>query len=235
MLFICCTVTIHVIAQSGSREFRDAQKNYLRERFPEAENNYRKSLEKKADPRTHYNLGNALYQQNRFEEAAGHYQKSLQMSKNKDLNGKAFYNLGNSLFNQEKYAESIEAYKNALKDNPDHLNARKNLSLAREMLKKQKQEQQQKNKEQESNKEQEQKQQDKQEQKNQDKKKVEQQSQTGEPAGEDKKGEENGSEEKRSGLDKNELNKLLDLIDEEDKNAQKKMRKGRDIKSKKDW
>jgi len=97
----------------------------------------------------------------------------------KDIAELTYYNLGNMAFNDEQYNQSIECYKNALRIDPDNLEARENLRLAQ--LKKQEQEQNQDQQDQQQQEQQEQQQQQPQEQQNQEDQQQQQQPQEQKP------------------------------------------------------
>ncbi len=81
-----------------------------------------------------FNQGNAYYKLKKYKEAIETYQKVVG-SENLQLSAKAFYNIGNARFQQNKLKESIEAYKKSLELNPDDIDAKYNLELARAKLK----------------------------------------------------------------------------------------------------
>ncbi|GIV31270.1 MAG: hypothetical protein KatS3mg029_0621 [Saprospiraceae bacterium] len=126
----------HVWMLRGDRAWEDGQ-------FEEAEENYRRALERKPTAQGEFNLGNAIYRQERFEEAMAHYRRAAEMATDPQLKARAFYNLGNASFQAGDLRQSIEAYKNALRLNPDDLASRNNLALALQILKQQQQQQQQ--------------------------------------------------------------------------------------------
>ena len=152
----------------------------------------------------------AQYQQKNYAEAEKGYEKVINSKAEMDVKSKAFYNLGNAYFNQEKYNEAINAYKKSLKINPSDVEAKKNLSIALKKRKKQDQDKDQKeNQNQEKQKE---------NNKNKDQK-------------------ENQNQEKQQKLSKEEAERLLRIIDNEEKNVVKKLPKQRaeDNVNEKDW
>jgi Ca-activated chloride channel family protein len=84
-------------------------------------------------------LGNALYKSDKKEEALTAYEKAQSQMTNYGERSNALYNKGVVLQNDKKLEDCIVAYKNALKLDPNNVDARHNLQLA---LKKQQQEKQ---------------------------------------------------------------------------------------------
>jgi tetratricopeptide (TPR) repeat protein len=93
---------------------------YKQQKYKEAEDNYRKSVEKKTQDVTgNFNLGDALYKQKKFADAGEQFNKLASApNNNKALAAEAYHNLGNSYLENKKLEESIDAYKKALLKNP---------------------------------------------------------------------------------------------------------------------
>jgi tetratricopeptide (TPR) repeat protein len=93
-----------------------------------------------------YNIGTALYKDGKYEEAFDKLQKAL-VTEDIQYEADAHYNQGNVHYQMGNYQEAIKAYQKSLELNPEDLDAKFNLELARKMLKEQlkpeKQEQQQ--------------------------------------------------------------------------------------------
>ena len=85
-------------------------------------------------PELSYNMGLALYGQEAYEEAAERFTHALE-TENASLGGSAYYNLGNTKFQAQDYVGAIENYVKSLELNPDDMDAKYNLELARKMLK----------------------------------------------------------------------------------------------------
>ena len=215
-LLLLLAVSFTVSAQKERQLVRDGNKLYNEKKFSDAEVKYKKSLEvNKSSVPANYNLGNAFYQQGKFDEATKQYET---VSSNKDLNNdqkaKAFHNLGNSMLEAKKYPESIEAYKNSLKINPKDNDTRYNLAYAQSMLQQQQQQQQQ-NKD---NKDQ------KKDQKNQKKDQKEQKQEQNKD--QQKKDQEQQKEaQKKQNISKEDAEKILQALNNDEKNTQKKLMK----------
>ena len=94
-------------------------------------------------PLNKFNKSTALAKQQNYDEALRYLEKTINNERtDKTLKSEAHYNMGNILVEQQKYSDAIEHYKNALKINPNHLNAKYNLTYALNMLQQQQQQQQ---------------------------------------------------------------------------------------------
>ena len=129
--------------QSDFRNFlREGNRQYNARRVDDAERAYRHALgiDERSDMAT-FNLGSALYRQERYEEAVKEFEKAASATTDKMEKARAYHNLGNSHLQQMKLKESIEAYKQALRNNPNDLDTKYNLSYAMDLLKQQEQDQ----------------------------------------------------------------------------------------------
>jgi tetratricopeptide (TPR) repeat protein len=93
-------------------------------------------------PQLHYDIGNVLYRQENWAGAAEAYEHALGAA-GPDLSARAAYNLGNALFHDEKYDDAVKAYTRALKGAPQDGDAKHNLEMALRALEVQKQKQRQ--------------------------------------------------------------------------------------------
>ncbi len=154
ILIIGISVTAN--AQSGHRYLRKGDKQYEEKSYSQAEENYRKALEKKPSDKGTYNLGNAIYQQKRYDDAARQYEEAAQKAKTPEVKAYAFHNQGNAYFEQKDYEKSVEAYKNALRLNPSDVSTKLNLALAQKRLQQMQQQQQEQQKKEQQKQEQQQ-------------------------------------------------------------------------------
>ena len=90
----------------------------------------------------HYNAANAHYRQGAYEPALQEIEQAL-IKEEGNLTQHSLYNLGNTFFQSEQYEQAIEAYKDALRLNPDDVQAKQNLELALRQLQQQQQQEQQ--------------------------------------------------------------------------------------------
>ncbi len=231
---------------------KEGNRLYEEGKYDDALTKYREAqIERPEAPEVQYNIGSALYREGAFEEAAKVTGNSLTTDK-ATLEANAHYNMGNALYRQKKYPEAIEAYKQSLSINPDDVDAKFNLELARKMLKEQMkpQEQQQQQQQQDKQKQQQQQEQDK----NQDNKDQQQQQKQQQQEEQDKQGEKNQQQQSREeadstqqqqgqqaepveGLTKEDAERILDALKDEQQHLQKEIRQGRSTPSHggKDW
>lgn len=233
MLLICLCASTWTHAQR--KEIVEGNTEYAGGRYRNAEAAYKKSVEKAPQQFIgSYNLGNALYRQNKFDEASQQYLNASANNNVNELQSKSMYNMGNSLLKSEKYAESIEAYKKALRLNPKDEDARYNLSYAQKKLHQQQQQQDQNkdNKDNKDKKDQQKKdqQQDKKDQQKKDQEKQNQQKD--DQAKQDQKKEEQKKQEpKQPKLSKEEAERMLKALKNDEKDLQKEKAKKYQVNS----
>ena len=223
MVFLSIS-SLAVFSQSANRLTKEGNQLYNEKKYNDAEVKYRKSIAVEKDNKAaQYNLGNAFYQEKNFESATKQYEQVLQR---KDLSqeqkANAFHNMGNSLLQEKKYEESIKAFKESLKLDPKDNDTRYNLAYAQSMLQKQQQQQQQ-----QQNKQDQKKNQNQQQQQQQGKDKKEQQQQQDENSAstdKSKNDKEKGKLEKQ-GISKEDAEKMLQSLNNDEKNLQKKLNK----------
>jgi Ca-activated chloride channel homolog len=179
-----------------------------------------------ADPAARYNMADGLYKNGKFPEAATLY-RSLGEDGRSPLAGPARYNLGNTLFQQKDYKGAIQAYRDALRVAPDDGDTLRNLETALRALKKQ--EEQQKKDQQDKDEQQQGKDKKGQGQDKQDPKggqKPEDEKKPKDPKGQKPETPEE-KEQKRfqqeAGMPKDRAMQLLDALQQNEKNEQKKL------------
>jgi Ca-activated chloride channel family protein len=226
VLLICIFMFFSVIlnAQSDKKFIRQGNREYDKNSFADAEVSYRKAIDKnKQSPNAVFNIGDALYKQNKYEDAGKQFIENINLNEDKNKKSEGLYNLGNSLLKANKVQESIEAYKGSLKLKPDNKEAKYNLAYAQDLLKQQqeqqKQQQQQQKDKQDQNKDskkeeqnKDQKDQNKDQQNNQDKQQQQQQQQ--------------------QGISKDDAQRLLNAMANEEKKVQEKVKLAKAVKSK---
>lgn len=241
-----------VSAQSAHQNRRDADKKYTQGLYNEAEEAYRKSLDKDPVMKGYFNLGNSLYQQQRFEEAREQYDKAIARTDKPEVLNKAYYNKGNSYFGEQKLKESIDSYKQALRYDPNDKEAMQNLLLTKQLLRQQQEQQQeqQQNQKQEDQKDQQKQDQQDQQKQDQGEENQEKEQEENEQSKEEQEQDQQKQDQSQMGQDstlldslkqmnvtREELMKLLKAIEDEDKQIQQKLRRGsvKSKKSEKDW
>ncbi len=197
----------------------NANKNLSEDKFVDAEAEYRKAISKSSENATApYNLGNAYYKKETYSEAFGRFKQAGEVATNKADKHKAYHNMGNVFMKRKEYEKAVEAYKEALRNNPKDEETRYNLALAKEMLKKQ-QDEQKNDQNQDQDKNQDQKDQDNKDQqdKNKDKKDGEDENKGDKDKEQDKKEGDEG-DKGDEGEDKKEDNKQGEGDDKKEDN-----------------
>ena len=248
LLFITgCTILLlsPSFGQTERSLLRDGNRSYNNTKYADAEVDYRKALEKNKDSRTGiFNLGDALYKQGRYTEAAQQYAMTASRTSDKDIKAQAYHNLGNTFMKVQDYAKGLEAYKEALKTRPDDPDTKYNYEYAREMLRQQQQQQQQKNDKQDKNKDK-QKQQDQQNKQDQNKNQQNknQQNKDDQAQNQQQKDQQKAQQDKtqtaakRQQISKEDAERILQALNNEEKDVQKKLHKKVpvQVKNDKDW
>lgn len=246
-LILSLFFTVNVGGQTPHNHLRKGDKNYNKKEYQQAEERYRKAIEKdKNSLNGVYNLGNTMYNQRRFDEAIKHYEDATGLTADPALKSGIYHNLGNAYIAQqqkmpdqqksEMIEKGINAYKDALRLNPNDPATRYNLAYAQHLLKRlnqqpppqSDQQQKQDNDNQSEDKNDNSTQQDNQNDEQQ-KPKNEQQKE------EDKEDERPKPQPKD--LSKEEAQKLLDIMNEEERKVQEKLKKkkGKRVRTNKDW
>ena len=115
----------------------DGNKALSEDNFIAAEVDYRKAIAKSSEnSAAPYNLGNAYYNSETYNEAFSRFKEAGEASTSKEDKHKAYHNMGNVFMKNKDYAKAVEAYKEALRNNPTDEETRYNLALAKELLKK---------------------------------------------------------------------------------------------------
>jgi tetratricopeptide (TPR) repeat protein len=219
------------IAQNKKSFLRDGNKLYADSNYNEAEIQYRKSLEKDQDYfNASFNLADAVYKQERYKEATALFDALRDDAPTETDLAKVYHNLGNSLVKEQNLEEAIAAYKSALRINPKDKDTRYNLALSTQ----QKKEQEQEKKEEEKENKDEQKE-------NKDEQKEDKEGEEKEKGNKEQKDEnkENKPEEKKEEISKETAEKMLEAIQQQEKELQEELQKkkvtGKKVKLVKDW
>lgn len=191
-----------------------------------------------ANARLDYNIAGALYENAKYEEAVDKYTKALS-TPDIDVQQASHYNLGNTHYRMGDYQKAITGFENALNLNPDDLDAKLNLELARKMLKEQMkpQEQQQDQQQEQEQKEQEQEQEEKEQgEDEQEKDQQDQQQQDEQQEDQQDKKDQQQMEDKKE-MSKEDAERILNALRDDEKDLQKKIKrqKGRGTYKGKDW
>ncbi len=228
IVFLLLFASISVKAQTN-RLLQQGNEFYDQKRYEEATANYLKALQK--DPTNTvgmFNLGSALYQNKQYDSSRSVMATTANAIKDKKGKAAANYNIGNTYMVQKKWEDAISAYKNTLRNNPQDVDAKYNLSYAEEMLKKDKNDKKEQQKKEQQKKEQ---QQDK-DKKDQDKKKEQQQD------NKDKKDDKDQQpQSQQSKLSQQQADQLLNALQQQEKKLQDKLKKEKGVRTRmdKDW
>ena len=211
--------TGYSFAQADKKLIRQGNREYEKNRYPESEIFYRKAIDKnKESADAVFNSGDALYRQKKYEDAGNQFIETHKMNEDKIKKSTSLYNLGNSFLMANKLQESIEAYKNSLKLKPDNPEAKYNLAYAQDLLRKQQQQEQQQQQQNKDNKDQ--------EKKEQDQKQDDQEKQN-----DDKQQKQQDQQEQQS-ISKEDAERLLNSIANDEKNVQEKVKLAKAAKAK---
>lgn len=141
VLFALGLVAAPVEGQAGRERVREGNRLYQEGRFAEAHQKYLEAMaEAPESPIIPFNDGNALYQDADYQRAMEAYQRAIETSDPR-LASSAWYNLGNALYRQQQLEESLEAFKQALRLNPQDGDAKHNLERVLEQMQEQQQQQ----------------------------------------------------------------------------------------------
>lgn len=241
----------------------EAGKDLESDDFVNAEAKYRRAIAKSAEnAAAPYNLGNAYYQKESYSEAFGRFREAGERAGEKPDKHRAYHNMGNVYMQRKEYEQAVEAYKEALRNDPTDEETRYNLALAKELLKKDPQQQQndqnEEDQQQEDQQEQEEQNQDQdqggedQQEQNQDQNQQEGDSEKEEnkegdgPEKEEKQQKPNPSEQEEqkrpprpNQLSPQQIENLLEAMENEEKKVKEKIDalkvKGPKVKKEKDW
>jgi Ca-activated chloride channel family protein len=118
----------------------EAEKNYKAGNYQKAFDNYKQAqIEDPGNESLKYNMGNTSYKLGKFDEASNIFKGLTESATNNQLKEKYTYNLGNSYYKLGKLEEAEKSYVEALKLDSNDIQAKKNLEKVREELKKRKQ------------------------------------------------------------------------------------------------
>lgn len=214
-----------IYGQGDKKYIRLGNGQYNDKKFAESEVSYRRAIDKnKMSSDAGFNLGDALYKQNKYDDAGKQFTDNSVAIADNYKKSASLYNLGNSLLNNNKVQESIQAYKNSLKLNPGNKEAKYNLAYAQDLLKQQQQKQQeQKDKNKENNKDNKKDNQSKDQNKDQNKEQNKNQ---------DNKKDQNQDNQQQQGISKEDAQRLLNAIANDEKNVQEKVKLAKAAKEK---
>ncbi|WP_052598096.1 tetratricopeptide repeat protein [Aureispira sp. CCB-QB1] len=258
-IFLILFLSHLIMAQTEHSALLDGTIAYEKGDFETATKKFEKALERNSSSlKGNFNLGNSLYKRQKYDEAATYYQNAIEAAEGNKEKAQAFYNFGNTRLAQAKRSmqqqgqgpamldekgqkhlkEAIDSYKNALRNNAQDYDAKNNLATAYKLLRQQQQQQQQQQQNKEQNQDQQdQKNQDQKDQKNQQDKQENQQDKPSEKPKEnqpiDNENQKNPADLEPQEMSKDEVDRLLEIIEQDDKKVQEKLMKRKRSKTKK--
>jgi Ca-activated chloride channel family protein len=123
---------------------REGNRAYERGDYETAAKMYMEAIQEEPEnARLYFNLGNALSKMGKPAEAAMAWDQFKELNESPLEKSKAVYNQGNSAAEQKEWDKALQAYRNALKLNPNDLDAKYNYELAVKQKQEQEQEQNQ--------------------------------------------------------------------------------------------
>jgi len=246
--FFIVIFPILLVSKQDKKFIREGNKLYEKNKFQEAEISYRKALEENVtNYKADFNLSDALYKQKNYKEAAGKFEfLTKQNVKHKSISD-SYYNLGNSYFklatensspenaqsSMDYLEKALNAYKKSILKNQSDDDARINYELTKRLLDQQKNNQKQnKDNKDDKNKDKnkDNKDKDNKDDKNKDQKKDNKQDQKNQPKDGNNKPEKQNNDQKqekennKNKIDKETANMLLNALQNQEKNAVKKMK-----------
>ena len=232
-MFLIAILSSIATAQTVRSQISDGNRAYNKGKYTDAEVDYKKALEKNPKSKeAQFNLGNAYYKQQRFDESMREYGNSGVSMKSPKERAATFYNAGNSLYKSNKFQEAINAYKQSLRLNPNDEDTRYNLQMARAKLAQQQQQQKQQNKDQKQDQNKDQQKQNQQQDQQQNQKQNQQQQKQ-----EEAKQDQTRQQIQKNQMPKQEADRILDAMRNNEKEVQKNLRKREavHVKVEKDW
>ncbi len=132
-----------------------ALREYNNGKYDQALEDYEQLLQRKDDPRLHFNAGASAYRNGRLDEAAKQFDEALN-SPDLKLQQQAYFNRGNTLYylgaglpdpskRTELWKKSVEDFRSTLKLDPQDTDAKFNYQYVKKKLEELKQQQQQQN------------------------------------------------------------------------------------------
>ena len=177
ILILFCMLAVSVIAQTdrdyirrGNRLMKDTVPEHIQEKSQKAQVQYQKAVEyDNTNAIAHYNLGNALLNQNKPEDAMKEYDTATKFERDKMRKAKMFHNMGAVMQGAKQFDKAVAFYRESLRNDPTNDETRYNYALSLFQLKKQQQNGGQDNQNKDENGQDQKKEQEKQEQQKQDK------------------------------------------------------------------
>ncbi len=221
-MLVCLIIPAVLWGETSRKKVKKGNDLYIEKKYDQALTKYQDAL--LSDPeneRIQFNVANTLYWKKKYEEALKEYQKVVG-TEELELEQQSYFNLGNALYRMGKLPESILAYQQALKLNPDDMDAKYNLEYVRRKLKQNAEKQPQSG-----------------QQEQQPQQEGEQQKEGEDQEKKDQQQPQPGDQEQKNlnKLSKEEAERILDALKNDEKDIQKKrkMKASGKVRVKKDW
>lgn len=153
-VFLCLSVAAFAQQSPDKRDVRSGNRYFKKEKFSQAEINYRKGLVKDSlSVAANYNLANTLYKKSDWQQAAKYYEAADNALSADEGNADVCFGSGNAALQEKNWNTAVEAFKRALLLNPDDMDAKESYIYAKKMLEDQQnqQDQNQQNNQQDQN------------------------------------------------------------------------------------
>ena len=221
------------VAQKERKFIREGNTLFDNQDFEKAEVEYRKAAEK--DDKSFeaaFNMADALYKQKKHEEALEQFTALSKQVTDKNRLGEIYHNIGNTLLAMEKTEESVEAYKESLRNRPTAESTKYNLEYARhkqqqeqEQEKKDDQEKNEDNKDQEKKDDQKDNKDEKKDEQDQKDKQDDKKDQEKDKQDKQDKKEEQEQQQQEGKISKEDAERLLEALQNDEKGVQEKVQK----------
>lgn len=109
--------------QEGIESFQNQDYRRSLQIFEKAEEEFEN------DPRLDFNKGTTIAKSGEFLKSIPYFEKALE-STDSNLRSKSYFNMAKAYENAQNTKKAIESYRKAIQENPNNLDARKNLELA---------------------------------------------------------------------------------------------------------
>lgn len=135
LLLVTVAAEMPSMAQTDRRDVRSGNRRFSKEKYQEAEVDYRKACIKDSlSVAGNYNLASALYREGNYEEAAKSMERIKEVAPATEYASDYHYNDGDVALQKKDYAAAVEAFKKSLLLNPGDLDAKENYIYAKKML-----------------------------------------------------------------------------------------------------
>lgn len=199
IILVLANIFTHSLWAGTAGKVRSGNSHYKKGEYEKSLEKYREAeMSAPNNAAVHFNIGDAQYQMGSVDESANEFRK-VTGARDKRLQSMAYYNLGNAAYKKGNTDEAIQNYRKALILNPSDIDAKYNI----EYLMQRKNEKKNKKND------------DKKDKNNKDDKKQD-------GKGGQYRQQNAGQKQNKSGMSKEDAERLLNVFDESDRNSAKK-------------